>query len=273
MKNTILFLIAILCSCSVGAQQAEQGEASYYADKFHGSLTALGEKYDKNKFTCAHRTHHAGTMLKVTRLDNGKSVIVRVNDRGPFKAGRVIDLSRIAAEEIDLIRDGVAQVKVEVVSRPDVTAFNKAPVKPAVLPAGVTAKGANPGSSPSSYDKILSEEAMVKSSQPTVTTAVKGEVSRPVTNQKAVELMGHQKKGYAVQVASFERYNDALDHVSRLEKRWFKNIFLVVKNDADGISRYRVVLGPFDSRLQATTYKDNLQRKYKMNGFLVDLSR
>ncbi|NND33099.1 MAG: septal ring lytic transglycosylase RlpA family protein, partial [Saprospiraceae bacterium] len=164
VRKIILLSIAFCCVQLLSAQEVQTGEASYYNDKFHGSLTALGVKYDKNKYTCAHRTHNFGTLLKVTRLDNKKSVVVKVNDRGPFKEGRVVDLSRAAAEDLDLINDGVAQVKVEVVSSPDVSAINRR-VVPQTTPQSseFTAKG-TPANVPASYDKILNEEAVVKSS-------------------------------------------------------------------------------------------------------------
>jgi rare lipoprotein A len=86
---------------------------SYYAEKFHGKPTANGEIFDMNKFTCAHKTLPFGTRLKVTNEDNNKSVIVRVNDRGPFVKGRDLDLSKAAAREIGLIPYGVKRLRVE----------------------------------------------------------------------------------------------------------------------------------------------------------------
>lgn len=97
--------------------ETEVGNAVYYADYLEGQATALGEYYRKDQFTCAHRTHPKGTLLKVTRLDNGRSVVVRVNDRGPYSRNTLIDISRAAAEQIDLIRAGRAKVRVEVVGR------------------------------------------------------------------------------------------------------------------------------------------------------------
>ncbi|RMF58956.1 MAG: septal ring lytic transglycosylase RlpA family protein [Calditrichaeota bacterium] len=99
---------------SVEAVEIQYGKASYYADKFHGRPTASGEPYDRNKLTAAHRTLPFGTRCRVTNLANGKSVIVRVNDRGPHVESRVIDLSYRAAKEIGLIQAGIADVKVEV---------------------------------------------------------------------------------------------------------------------------------------------------------------
>jgi len=116
MRFTRLFLIlGIFYFFPIFSQAPEIGEASYYSDKFAGSKTASGEKYDPKKFTAAHRTYPFHTILKVTNLANGKFVYVRVNDKGPHKKTRIIDISRIAAEKIDLIQMGVAKVKVEYV--------------------------------------------------------------------------------------------------------------------------------------------------------------
>jgi len=92
-----------------------QGEASYYAASFAGHRTASGDRFDPHALTCAHRTLPLGTMLRVTNLANGRSVLVRVNDRGPFTRGRILDMSPAAASDIDMIRAGKAMVRVEVV--------------------------------------------------------------------------------------------------------------------------------------------------------------
>lgn len=89
------------------------GQASFYGQKFHGRKTANGEIYDMHRMTAAHRTLPFGTLLLVTNLKNGKSVIVRINDRGPFIMGRMIDLSFAAAQKLDFINEGVVKVKVE----------------------------------------------------------------------------------------------------------------------------------------------------------------
>ena len=91
----------------------EEGLASWYGGEFHGRQTANGEIFDTNLLTAAHRTLPFGTMALVTNLDSGKSVTVRINDRGPFVAGRSIDVSKAAAEELGLISSGVARVRIE----------------------------------------------------------------------------------------------------------------------------------------------------------------
>lgn len=91
-----------------------EGIASYYADDYHGRQTSNGEIFDMNALTAAHRTFPFGTTVRVTNVENKKKVVVRINDRGPFKEGRIIDLSLAAAKELDLIRMGTARVKLEV---------------------------------------------------------------------------------------------------------------------------------------------------------------
>ena len=92
---------------------AEQGLASFYADSLRGRPTASGAPYDPAAFTCAHRSLPFGTRVRVTELARGRSVVVTVNDRGPFVRGRVIDLSRAAAAALGIIGRGVARVRVE----------------------------------------------------------------------------------------------------------------------------------------------------------------
>ena len=94
----------------------EIGVASYYQDAFHGHLTASGEAYDLTQYTAAHRELPFGTELRVTNLENGKQVTVRINDRGPNKQERLIDLSGQAAKALGLIEAGIAKVKLEVLN-------------------------------------------------------------------------------------------------------------------------------------------------------------
>ena len=100
----------------VSAKVAQSGVASYYGPGFHGRRTANGETFNMNALTAAHRTLPFGTKLKVTNLANGKSAIVRVNDRGPYAHGRILDLSVAAAKQIGSTGSGTARVTLEVVN-------------------------------------------------------------------------------------------------------------------------------------------------------------
>jgi rare lipoprotein A len=89
------------------------GVASYYADQFNGRRTANGERFDNSAYTAAHRTLPFGTRVRVTNPANGASVVVRINDRGPFTRGRMIDVSRVAAEDLGLVQRGHGTVRLE----------------------------------------------------------------------------------------------------------------------------------------------------------------
>jgi rare lipoprotein A len=91
----------------------QQGVASWYGKSHNGRRTASGETYDMNDLTAAHRTLPFGTVVRVTRLDNGRSVKVRINDRGPYARSRIIDLSAQAAQDIGITENGIARVKIE----------------------------------------------------------------------------------------------------------------------------------------------------------------
>ncbi len=108
-------LTFVLVACgfaALAAQEVQRGKASYYSKRATGARTSSGERLHHDSLTCAHRTYPFGTMLKVTNPANGRSVVVRVTDRGPFVRGRIIDLSWRAAKELGILVQGVATVEV-----------------------------------------------------------------------------------------------------------------------------------------------------------------
>jgi rare lipoprotein A len=126
----LVFIVAVLI-LSIGVMQANDnlpdipevknsirtGKASYYSNSFHGRKTASGEIFSQNKLTCASNLYPIGTWLKVTNKRNGKSVIVKVNDRMHPRMKRLVDLSKLAAGELGMIKSGVAEVQVEILGR------------------------------------------------------------------------------------------------------------------------------------------------------------
>lgn len=112
------------------AGYVEQGVASWYGPDFHGGRTATGETYDMNAMTGAHPTLPLPAWVRVTHLENGRSVVVRLNDRGPFSKDRIIDLSRAAAEQLDMVRTGTARVEVRSLTSGEAT---PAPPQPAAF--------------------------------------------------------------------------------------------------------------------------------------------
>jgi len=122
--GTALWLLALpvgFVACAPAATQV--GIASYYHRSFHGRKTASGEPYDKRRYTAAHKRLAFGTKVRVTSLATGRSVLVRINDRGPHVKGRIIDLSRRAARDLGMLKTGLLRVRLEVVDRADTGGF------------------------------------------------------------------------------------------------------------------------------------------------------
>ncbi len=120
--NFLVFFLLIISGCTAYTPSGtwiEVGYASYYSREFAGKRTASGEIFDPMKLTAAHKTLPFGTLVKVTNLKNGRSVVVRINDRGPYVKGRIIDLSYKAALKIGMVSHGVAKVKLEVIRWPE----------------------------------------------------------------------------------------------------------------------------------------------------------
>jgi rare lipoprotein A len=129
LKKLIYTFFLFILTLGVSFAQIQIGTASFYADKFEGKQTASGEKYQHKKLTAAHKSLPFGTILKVTNLGNGESVEVRVNDRGPFVEGRIIDLSRSAAEKLKFTNQGLAEVQIEVVDAGDGKTNSNRPIQ------------------------------------------------------------------------------------------------------------------------------------------------
>jgi len=148
----------------VDSTSHETGIASWYGPDFQGRLTSNGENYDKERLTAAHRTLPFGTYLLVRNLDNGSSVVVRVNDRGPFARGRLIDLSEAAARIIGMIPTGTARVSIEAIPREEALAWkggplsgatgNEAPTKGEGFTAYSTSSSKLVGGSPNAHVRI-----------------------------------------------------------------------------------------------------------------------
>jgi len=112
----LLLLIMLVSAAVAWADPEMDGLASWYGGKFHGRLTSSGEVFDTNTMTAAHKLLPFGTLVRVTNKENGLSAVVKINDRGPFVEGRIIDLSRAAADEIGMLGEGVAPVSLEIIA-------------------------------------------------------------------------------------------------------------------------------------------------------------
>ncbi|PHN04938.1 septal ring lytic transglycosylase RlpA family protein [Flavilitoribacter nigricans] len=298
---TFLFLIPVflLTVNHLNAQEEEFGLASYYSDDYHGRPTAYGDYYDKDKLTAAHKKYPYGTKIKVTRLDNNKSVTVTVTDKGPYIKGRVVDLSRRAAESIGLVADGVAQVKVELVSRSnrqtDVasnTNVRREPTRPtaydftepeqeAPKAREVTAVKRETPTTTTTTTKPATETAKsptTTAAKPAATKeATPGEIKFKLVQQDynqyglyKIVLQKPEQRGFGVQIASLSSYENVLKQVADLQAKWFDNILISAEKTGQA-PVYKVILGPFVDEKTAENYQSSLSKKYKIKGFVVNL--
>jgi rare lipoprotein A len=307
MKIMPCLITLLLVANLLLGQREEYGLASYYSDQFHGKPTASGELYDKDAMTAAHKTLPFGTIIKVTRLDNKKSVQVKVNDRGPHISGRIVEVSRAAAQMLDLIRDGSAKVVVELVGS-GTGSENTATNKPTSEPVNTSeptktsepAKTSTAATSPATAS--AASTGVTKSQRPTevakdskeikeknskeAKTATQAEKSKAKTQAETshkgaatnlsqdlyqVQLVKPEKKGFGVQVAALSSQDALFRKVADLQDQWFSNILVSVEQ-VKKETIYKIILGPFPDNSSAATYKENLKKNKKMDGFVVDLS-
>lgn len=275
MKNRFLALAACLvCMISIQAIAQETGYASYVSDEFNGSNTAYGEIYDRNKLTCAHKMHPLGTRLKVTRLDNGRSVIVRVNDKGPYIKGRIVDLSYAAAKQLDILKLGEVEVKVEVAGQeavaeaPKPTTVANTPAPNPTTPAPTTVSVETRELAPASPKPSPAPETIkpVSKVQPDKTKLVRKNFK--ANGLYKIALEESDNKGFGVQVASVASYEGMLAKVAELQGKWFDNILMKI----EGGNRFKVILGPFPDQKTAEGYEASLLKRYKIKGFVVPLA-
>ena len=295
MKANILFaLLFFSCISTLSLQAQEIGLAGYYSDEFEGSTTAYGERYDKNKLTAAHKTHPLGTYLRVTRLDNKKSVVVRVNDQGPYVSRRIVDVSRAAAKKLDMISDGEAEVQVEVVGsdktketpavKPTPVAINTpGPVPPSTERITTTSSPTRELTAPKPEPKaevkhpVLQEKGEVTaklSKETSIPQADKGTLVRDNYNAYGLYKIAVQRSksvGFGIQVVSVSTYESAVAKVVELQGKWFDNVLLSISKGEDGLPDYKVIMGPFKTEIAAQNYLVSLKKKYKIAGFVINL--
>jgi len=207
------------------------GEASWYGTQFHGRNTANGEKYDLYGMTAAHKTLPLPTYVKVTNLANNKSVIVRVNDRGPFHSDRIIDLSFAAAKKLEFARKGVARVRVEGIDPRKWQAQNIQPKPLAVDKSG---------------NKVAANSA------------------------KIVDNPSNMQSGLYLQVGAFGALGSAQNLVNRL-KDIFSIPAFIVPSKQSNITLYRVRLGPFKDYESANKALESIQQNNLGTASLVQI--
>lgn len=247
-----------------------RGKASYYHSKFNNKKTASGEIYHSYKLTCAHMKLPYGTYLKVTNLRNRKSIVVKVNDRGPYSKNRIVDLSFTAASKIDMIRDGVVDVEIEIVSLPDAntTAKKDEDKKESTKDAKASntrdkAKTVTKATSDKKTDTTVKKTTDTKKdSSAKTSTATTKSAAKPFVAGKTYSVWGTEQKtsNYGIQIASFVDLDEALDIAKEANGLGLKPIFIQC-GWANGKKIYRLLYGSYKTTDDAKQDVINAKRK------------
>lgn len=295
--STLLVTLFFCCSniLDLKAQRigaSEVGNAVYYADYLHGRKTASGEFYDKNAYTASHKSYSYGTLLRVTRLDNGKTVNVRVNDRGPFGEGLIIDISRVAASQIGLLRDGKARVRIEVIgfskdnpssNRPAVAynTKNNSPSSYNTYRPRITNPDPNTTAALQNLTQVLSDNNTGKSynysrfDQPennvrnsTTPSSYSNEVFTARGGNNVYKNNIVYGDGFVVQVGAYGEFSNANRKAESLKRNGLSNVFVVTKQ-VGSKTLNKVVVGPYNSRSAAEGALRNIRGRYAENGYVT----
>ncbi len=272
MRKIILLQTFCLFTLSVFSQggYVQEGKAAFYADKFEGRVTASGERYSHNKSTCAHLSLPFGTILRVTNLANNLSIVVRVNDRGPFVPNRIIDLSRSAAEKLGFIEQGLADVRIEVVS--DDTSLTQ--------PIAVTPKIEE--KQPIAEEKPIPQQTPVVEAKPESTPPkIEPEKSIPIetpsfttpisSDYELYEIKVTKQKpgGFTVQIGSYKELVNLLRIADDLKGALKKEVRVQVAT-INNEKVYRLMVGEFSTRAEADKFKSEVAKIYN-DCFVLEL--
>ena len=237
----------------------QRGLASWYGTKFHGKLTSSGEPYDMYKMTAAHKTLPLPSYVQVTNLQTGKKITVKVNDRGPFVDGRIIDLSYAAAQKLGITHNGTARVQLDLVT-PEVVAYAAAASPSPVTATAITAT------------PIKQETATTFTATPVNSTPVEQENNEANSSntdaQAKIETpdnpalndnteKGQDSNNYYVQVAAFTQLSLAENFRSQLQGLKITPINISTVNRTDD-KLYRVRIVPFSNKQQVQIIETRL---------------
>jgi rare lipoprotein A len=224
----------------------ERGVISYYTDRFSDRKTANGEKFDNTNLVGCHPVIPFNSKVKVTNLANGKSVIVRINDRGPYAYGRMMDISKAAAQKIDLIATGTAKVEIELLPYEGEETSEATPTKPTEkTPSIITSKNPEEESKTFLLDQTYSQW---------------GTLQNPT--------------GYTIQLIGYSTAEKAQEYCKMLRSKGFEDEKIFIRAEASGDAiLYKVLLGVFETKEDSL----NLQKKYlqilKKKGYVRTFER
>jgi rare lipoprotein A len=280
--------------------QPEVGKCGYYPDVQHGKKTTSGELYDKNQLTASHKSHPYGTILRVTRLDNKKSVEVRVNDHSPLLSGYVVDVSRKAADILGITRDGSAKVKVEVVSQtnaPGATSSATTTASPssqqpattataAAQPAAATTKSVSSAAEGASRSVIPGTRQTATPTQTTAPAPVAYSTASPTRPQASpanaqapakmnvselyqIEIKPVPSKMFGLQLAVLTSTENLFREIRKAQTTWPQKI--IISHERVGTNTtFKLILGPFASRKEAEAQQKTAAQKGYPRTFVVE---
>ena len=227
-----------------------RGRASWYGSQFQGRKTTSGERFNRFKYTCAHKTLPFGTRLRVTNVKNGKSVVVRVSDRGPFRHQRILDLSEIAARPLGIVDCGAATVVAEVVSA-------NTPLGPASTPdnlAALFAADPNPNAAFTTYRMPATADSATAAVQPTLLAASDLPKGQTITTAEVADCPA----GFLIQAGSFVDAANAATVQARIQSLLPEQHVTISQELLDGRQRSRVLVGNFGEKPEAEAVRRQL---------------
>ena len=237
------------------------GIASWYGPDFHSKKTSNGEIYNMYDMTAAHKTLPMNTVVKVENLENGKTIIVRINDRGPFVKGRIIDLSNKAAHEIDMVRRGTAKVKVSVLGYNGEIDNRNAPtieIPSTQVASNNIGKEIEPGIDALEpleikEDNIKTTSVPVSASRSDISTTSSAKITRPSNTSSSASF---SSGNYNLQVGAFSLESGAIKVKSDYQKKFRKNKVEVQKVFVNGKTLNKVFVRGFSSYENAQEFKN-----------------
>jgi len=249
-----IVLLSVNTNAQVGFRQ--EGMASFYAKEFEGRTTASGERFSHKKATCSHMSIPFGALVKITNLENNATVIVRVNDRGPFSPDRIIDVSQSVAERLGMAGKATVKVSIEVVDNNGYSIQKAEPVEQ-------TQKTENP--EVVNQPKVEKETTVTKKTETTDKVEEKKKESELFTLKVEVS----EAKGFSIQIGSYKELVNVLRIATDIQNTTKKETKIQVTN-INGEKIYRLMVGSFSNRKEAETAKEKIVKIYK-DCFIVEL--
>ena len=285
--------ILVLNLFALGMWAQETGKADIFSDEFQGSWTASQTTYNKDEFVAAHKSYEFGTILKVQVAGQDRAVNVRVVDRGPFKHGYILTLSRAAATELGYKEDDQRDITIYVAREQGLAVTTPTPTNTNIGTAPtqtvVTAPAQNQFvttvQTPSATSTVVDPRNEFASKGQTtgnvevgteyttvVTKPTETVVATNITTTAAPRVMSSYM-GYGLQVGSFLDYNNAMNEMSKLQNNNINNLLLNSVVDKNGKTFYKLIIGPYADRVEVEQYKVLAPQDYSNKAFIVDLSK